>query len=128
STTWSRPPAARSRRRRSSTSSEARSNGCPLTSPARWLPPFSRPSELPPLTLAALRKQIASGETAPVYLLVGEDDAEKSAVAGEFAEAVDEGLRAFNVDRLYGGEVQVARLIDDARTLPLMAPRRIIVV
>ena len=49
---------------------------------------------MPPLSPAALRKQIASGETAPLYALIGEDDLEKSAVAGEFADMVDEGLRA----------------------------------
>ena len=80
------------------------------------------------MTPAALRQQIASGETAPLYALVGADETEKSAVAGEFAEMVDEGLRAFNFDRLYGGELKVARLVDDASTLPMMAPRRVIVV
>jgi DNA polymerase-3 subunit delta len=83
---------------------------------------------VPPLTVAALRKQIASGQTSPIYALVGADDVEKSAVAGEFAEMVDEGLRAFNFDRLYGGELKASRLIDDAKTLPVMAPRRVIVV
>lgn len=83
---------------------------------------------MPLLSLAALRKQLASGDMASLYLLVGDDDAEKSAVAAEFAEVVDEGLRAFNADRLYGGEVKPGRLIDDARTLPVMAPRRVIVV
>ena len=79
-------------------------------------------------TLSALRKQIASGDTAPLYLLVGEDDLEKSAVAGEFAEIVDEGLRPFNVDRFYGGDAKVDTLIEAARTLPMMAPRRIVIV
>lgn len=83
---------------------------------------------MPPMTPAALRQQIASGETAPLYALVGADETEKSAVAGEFAEMVDEGLRAFNFERLYGGELKVARLVDDASTLPMMAPRRVIVV
>ncbi len=83
---------------------------------------------MPPLTLAAVRQQIASGETSPVYLLVGGDEAEKAAVAAEFADVVDEGLRAFNVDRLYGGELRVGRFMDDASTLPMMAPRRVIVV
>src|SRR5690348_15433393 len=81
---------------------------------------------MPPLTPAALRKQLASGEMGPLYMLVGEDDAEKSAVAGDFAETTDEGLRAFNVDRLYGGEHKVDDLIDAAATLPMMAPRRIV--
>ena len=68
------------------------------------------------------------GRDRAAYLLVGDDDVEKSAVAAEFAEMVDEGLRAFNVDRLYGGETKVDDLIDAANTLPMMAPRRVVVV
>jgi DNA polymerase-3 subunit delta len=83
---------------------------------------------MPLLTTAALRKQLASGETDALFALVGADDAEKAAVAGEFADMVDEGLRAFNVERLYGGEIKVDRLIDSAMTLPMMAPRRVILV
>ena len=80
------------------------------------------------LSPAALRKQIASGDTGPLYVLVGDDDAEKSSVAAEFAETVDEGLRAFNVDRFYGGDVKVDELLDAANTLPMMVPRRVVVV
>ena len=83
---------------------------------------------MPPLTPAALRTQLASRETAPLYALIGEDDVEKSAVAGEFAEMVDEGLRAFNVDRLYGGEIKVGDLVQATATLPMMAPRRVVVI
>jgi DNA polymerase-3 subunit delta len=61
-------------------------------------------------------------------MLVGADDLEKSAVASEFAEMVEEDLRPFNVERIYGGEVKVDELIDLARTLPMMAPRRVVVV
>jgi len=88
------------------------------------------------LTVAAVRKQIESGETDPIYLLTGEDDIEKSALAGHFAELVDEGLRAFNVERIHAGEWTtgdkltdgVSSLIDAARTLPMMAPRRVVIV
>jgi len=83
---------------------------------------------VPALTPAALRAQIAAGETAPLYMLVGEDDVEKTVVAGEFADVVEEGLRAFNVDRLYGGEINVADLVQATATLPMMAPRRVVVV
>jgi DNA polymerase-3 subunit delta len=83
---------------------------------------------MPALTTAALRKQIAAAETGPLYMLVGGDDVENSAVAGEFVEMVDEGLRAFNVDRLYGGDIKVDDLTDAAATLPMMAPRRIVIV
>ena len=61
-------------------------------------------------------------------MLVGADDLEKSAVASDFAEMVEEDLRAFNVERIYGGETKVDALIDAASTLPMMAPRRVIVV
>ena len=61
-------------------------------------------------------------------MLVGDDDVERSAVAGEFADIVEEGLRAFNVDRLYGGEIKVDDLIDATATLPMMSPRRVVVV
>jgi DNA polymerase-3 subunit delta len=83
---------------------------------------------MPVLSAAALRKQIAAGETAPLYLLIGADDVEKSAMAGEFVEMVDEGLRAFNLDRFYGAETKVGTLLDAANTLPMMVPRRVVIV
>ena len=83
---------------------------------------------MPVISRAALKKQIAAGDTGPLYLLLGDDDGEKSAVAAEFAEIVDEGLRAFSVDRLFGAEIKAEDLIDAAATLPMMAPRRIVIV
>jgi DNA polymerase-3 subunit delta len=80
------------------------------------------------VTRAALKKQIAAGETGPLYVIIGDDDTEKSAVAAEFAEMVDEGLRAFSVDRLFGAEMKADDLIDAAATLPMMAPRRVVIV
>src|ERR1051325_9995402 len=87
-------------------------------------------------TPSAVRKQIASGAADPIYLLVGEDEVEKSALAAEFVELVDEGLRAFNVERIHAGELTtgdklaagVASLVDAARTLPMMVPRRAVTV
>ena len=35
-------------------------------------------------------------------------------------------MRAFNVDRLYGGETTAAEVVDAARTLPMMVPRRVV--
>src|SRR5690349_20660731 len=81
-----------------------------------------------PVSRQALKKQIAAGDTGPLYILIGDDDSEKSAVATEFAEMVDEGLRAFSVDRLFGGEIRADDLFDAAATLPMMAPRRIVIV
>jgi DNA polymerase-3 subunit delta len=91
---------------------------------------------MPLVTPAAVRKQITSGRVDPIYLLQGEDDVEKSALAGEFAELVDEGLRAFNVERIHAGDLTtadrladgVASLVAAVRTLPMMSPRRVVIV
>ena len=76
----------------------------------------------------AVRAQIASGRLDPVYLILGADEQWKLAVAAEFEQAVEEGLRAFNVARFHGGEAVLGEVLDAARTLPLMAPRRIVIV
>jgi DNA polymerase III delta subunit len=83
---------------------------------------------VPPITREVLRQQIASGRTGPLYVLDGDDEAEKDAVVAEFAEMVDEGIRAFNVDHLFGGDMEADDLIDASATLPMMVPRRIVIV
>jgi len=88
------------------------------------------------LTSAAVRQQIASNAPDAIYLLQGEDDVERAALAAEFAELVDEGLRAFNVERLHAGDWTtgdrladgVASIIAAVRTLPMMVPRRVVTV
>jgi DNA polymerase-3 subunit delta len=83
---------------------------------------------MPPLALASVRKQLESGKTDPLYLILGEDEVEKSALARAFGELVEEGLRAFNVERLYGADTAPSEVVRAARTLPMMASRRIVVV
>jgi DNA polymerase-3 subunit delta len=61
-------------------------------------------------------------------MLIGDDELEKADVAADFADMVDEGLRAFNVDRLYGGDIKVDDLVDATATLPMMAPRRVVLI
>ena len=73
-------------------------------------------------------KEIEAGELAPIYLILGDDDQEKSDIAATFEQAIDQGLRAFNVDRLDGTETTLARLLKTAQTLPMMAPRRLVIV
>ena len=90
---------------------------------------------MPNLTPSAVRQQIRAGTPEPIYLILGEDEVEKSGLAGEFAELVDEGLRAFNVERIHAGDMTtgdrladgVAGIIAAVRTLPMMVPRRVAV-
>jgi len=83
---------------------------------------------MPSLTPPALRRQIASRSVGPLYLIHGSDEVEKSALAMAFSDIVEPELRAFNVERLYGGEATPAEIVDAARTLPMMAERRVVVV
>lgn len=86
-------------------------------------------------TVADVRKQIKSGKTAPLYLLEGDDLQSRHDLGVEFASVVDEGLQAFNVQTFYANEATnatardqlIATLLSTARTLPMMAPRRIVV-
>ena len=88
------------------------------------------------LTPAAVLQQIAAGTPDPLYLLQGDDEVEKSALAAAFAELVEEGLRAFNVERVHAGELTtgdrladgVGAIVAAVRTLPMMAPRRVVLV
>ena len=85
---------------------------------------------MPILRPDALRKQIATVATDPVYLIVGDDDHEKSALAFALGEMVEDDLRAFNVERLYASDrnITASTVVEAARTLPMLAPRRVIVV
>ena len=87
-------------------------------------------------TVAEIRKQIKSGKTGPLYLLEGDDQQSRHDLATEFANVIDEGLQAFNVQSFYANEASnaagrdqlIGSLLSNARTLPMMAPRRVIVV
>ena len=83
-----------------------------------------------------VRKQIKSGDTAPLYLLEGDDLQSRHDLAVEFADMVDEGLHAFNVQSFSANEAtnanardqMIAELLSAARTLPMMSPRRVLIV
>jgi DNA polymerase-3 subunit delta len=80
---------------------------------------------VPPSTV---RKQLSKGTPDPVYLIVGDDEAEMSRLAAEINALVEDELRAFNAERFYGGEkgVTPAAVVEAARVLPMMADRRVV--
>lgn len=89
-----------------------------------------------PVKPTEVRKHITAGDTAPIYLLEGDDLQARHDLAVEFLALVDEGLQAFNVQTLYANEATTASLRDQligellqtAKTLPMMAPRRVVLV
>lgn len=87
-------------------------------------------------TPAEIRKQIKAGKTGPLYVLEGDDLQSRHDLALEFAGLVEEGLQAFNVQSFYANEASnaagrdqlIGSLLSTARTLPMMAPKRVVIV
>lgn len=78
---------------------------------------------------AAVRQQIASGRLEPLYLVTGNDEVGMNELASAIADSVEEDFRPFNVQRFYGSDsgTKLAAVLDAASTLPLLSPRRIVV-
>jgi DNA polymerase III delta subunit len=87
-------------------------------------------------TPAEIRKLIKAGKTGPLYLLEGDDLQSRHDLALEFADLVEEGLQAFNVESFYANEATnvagrdqlIGALLSTARTLPMMASTRVVIV
>jgi DNA polymerase-3 subunit delta len=85
---------------------------------------------------AAVRTALASGDVRPIYLLEGDDAPSRFDLAHAFLDLVDEGLHAFNIAVFHGRdastagdrEAMLSSILGAARTLPMMAPRRVILV
>src|SRR3982751_417322 len=85
---------------------------------------------MPQASPADVRAAIAKRAPAPVYLILGDDEAEMSHLAADFMSLVEDELRAFNVDRLYAGEkaTSPSAVVETSRMLPMMGDRRVVVV
>ncbi len=85
---------------------------------------------MPAATPAAVRKQISQASHVPTYLIVGDDDAEISALVSDIGGLVEDELRAFNLERVYAGEkgVTPGSIVQSARTIPMLGDRRVVVV
>jgi DNA polymerase-3 subunit delta len=85
---------------------------------------------MPPISAADVRSAVAKRTPAPVYLILGDDEAEMSRLAADVTSLVEDELRAFNVDRLYAGEkgTSPVSIVEAARMLPMMGDRRVVVV
>lgn len=65
----------------------------------------------------------------PIYLLHGEEDfLLEQAIALFNQYVVDEGTRDFNYDVFYAKETAPSHILDVVETLPMMAPRRVVIV
>jgi DNA polymerase-3 subunit delta len=85
---------------------------------------------MPVTTPSAVRAQIAKGTPVPVYLLVGDDEAERAQLAADLAGLVEDELRVFNLERICATDRSAtpAAIVESARLLPMMADRRVVIV
>jgi DNA polymerase-3 subunit delta len=70
----------------------------------------------------------AKAGTAPLYLIVGDDERGKDEIVQQFTALVPEDVRAFNLERVSALDTDPATIVSVARTLPLLGDRRIIIV
>jgi DNA polymerase-3 subunit delta len=77
----------------------------------------------------AARRQAASRQPAPVYLVTGDDERAMASVVDALASLVEDELRAFNVERIYASdkESSPASVVESARIAPMMSAYRVVI-
>jgi len=85
---------------------------------------------VPTSTTSQVRKQISAGKADPIYVIVGDDEAEMAHLTADLSNLVDDELRAFNVERIYATDKSssAVTIAEAARQLPMMSTRRVVVV
>jgi DNA polymerase-3 subunit delta len=85
---------------------------------------------MPTTSPLTVRKLLAQGKADPVYLIVGDDEAEMSSLSADVSALVEDELRAFNLERMYATDKSVtpAGIVESARTFPMMGDRRVVIV
>ena len=85
---------------------------------------------MPTVSITEVRAAVKTRALDPLYLILGDDEAEMARLAGDITGVVEDELRAFNVERLYAGEkgASAAGIVEAARQLPMMGDRRVVVV
>jgi DNA polymerase III subunit delta len=80
------------------------------------------------VTPEALRDELAGGRVRPAYLLAGEEALFRDqSLAAIRAAALGEAANDFDLERLDGERAGPAQLVDALRALPVLAPRRLVV-
>ena len=79
------------------------------------------------MTLRELTAAMKRGTVAPVYLVIGDDEAGKDEVVAALTGLVEEDLRGFNVERFTAGDARPDDVVFAARTLPMLGNRRVVV-
>ena len=94
-----------------------------------WPALSSRVSPLPVLTFDELDTELSRNTFRPVYLLYGpEEYLLRKAISSLRERVVAAEARAFNYREFSGAGCNALRILEEAKTFPLMSPRRMILV
>lgn len=81
------------------------------------------------MTPSELEEELAGGRLRPVYLIAGTEPLLREDARRSLERHVLEGsARDFNLDRLDGATLEAGALLDAVRSLPVLAPRRLVIV
>ena len=77
----------------------------------------------------SVAEQVRKGEVAPVYCLYGEEEYRREQALNQLLDALlAEGARDLNLDQIRPGEAETGSILGSARTLPFLAPRRVVLI
>ena len=77
----------------------------------------------------AIIKSIKEKQVAPIYILQGEEPYFIQSILEAFeTEVIEEDQRDFNQSVLYGSEVSIDQVVNQAKTFPMMGERQLIIV
>ena len=79
-------------------------------------------------TYKEVLQEISSGTLKPVYYLYGEEEFYLDQLLDRFSDILPPDQKDFNFDLLYGQDVSPARVLSIARSFPMMAEKRVLIV
>lgn len=80
------------------------------------------------MTADSVRRALARGEAAPVYLLHGEEGFFTDLISGDIEKLISAEDRDFDLTVLYAPETEPAAVIEAARRYPMMSQRQVVIV
>ncbi len=75
-----------------------------------------------------LVQEISSNQLKPVYYLFGEEEFYLDQLLDKFTEVLPVHERDFNFDLLYGQDVTLGKVVSIAKSYPMMAERRVLII
>lgn len=78
---------------------------------------------------AQILKNLSAGQYAPIYFLQGEEPYYIDLISGIIEKnALDEAAKGFNQIILYGKDVRISDVLNNAKRFPMMSDRQVVII